>query len=214
MGLILLPNLLDEKTSFELLPLTVSKKVEKLDGLIAESEKVGRFYLRHFLKKERANKLPLKLLNEHSKKSDLKELIKPLLKGEMWGLISDAGLPCIADPGSFLVQMCRNKNVFVDAILGPSSIIMALMLSGFPSQKFCFNGYLSIKKDLFSKELKKLEAMSYKTSVVQIFMETPYRFKRVLETAFSVLREKTFFCVAENLTMKSQKILVREKLFF
>jgi 16S rRNA (cytidine1402-2'-O)-methyltransferase len=208
MRLILLPNLLDEKTSFEeFLPLKVKREIERIDGLIAESEKNARFYLRQFLRKEKANNLPLEILNEHTKDEDIKDLIKPLLKGETWGLISDSGLPCIADPGSLLVAACKRKNILVDAILGPSSIILALMLSGLISQKFCFNGYLPIQKNDFLKELKRLERISYKNDVIQIFIETPYRFKRVLEGVFCVLRESTFFCVAENLMMKGQKVI-------
>src|SRR5437016_1032663 len=136
--LYLLPNLLDEEQPHErFLPAPLAEVVASLDGVFCESEKPARRFLGRF---KRAS-LTLKLLNEHTKDTELAELIEPVEKGGRWGVLSDAGLPCIADPGAQLVSLARKKGIHVEALVGPSSIIMALMLSGLYCQRFSFHGY-------------------------------------------------------------------------
>ena len=142
-ALLLLPNLLGELPHPEIfLPQSVFKAVSTIDGLIAESETCGRRYLKRFETKKSYQDTPVALLNEHTPSEDLDFLLEPILKGERWGLISDAGLPCIADPGFELVRRARLKGIPIQAFVGPSSILMGLMLSGLPAQKFTFQGYL------------------------------------------------------------------------
>lgn len=148
--LFLLPNLLDESLPIEpFFPLSVREAVCSIQGLIAESDKMARRYLRKFLSHDDMAKMPLAILNEHTK--ELHELLKPIERGEVWGLISDAGLPCIADPGADLVWLAHQKNLSVSTFVGPSSIVIALQLSGFGGQLFSFHGYLP-------RELPDLEA--------------------------------------------------------
>src|SRR5262249_13098213 len=143
MTLFLLPNLLDETLAWEpFLPASVAAAVQSLDGLIAESEKEGRRYLRRFVNHERMAATPIRLLNEHTQPKEIGELLEPLIRGERWGLISDAGLPCIADPGAPLVLLAHEKKIRVETFSGPSSIVMALQLSGLSGQRFAFHGYL------------------------------------------------------------------------
>ncbi|HXF29241.1 MAG TPA: SAM-dependent methyltransferase, partial [Chlamydiales bacterium] len=141
--LYLLPNLLDETCDASLqLPKAVFDAVAEIDGLICENEKEGRRFLKRFRTKKILQEMPLQLLNEHTPSKDLEALVAPLIKGQTWGLVSDAGLPCIADPGAPLVQLARKKNIAIRAFAGPSSLMMALQLSGFSGQRFSFYGYL------------------------------------------------------------------------
>lgn len=199
--LFLLPNLLDESLSHEsLLPPAVSSAVKQIDGLIAESEKEARRYLRRFLSHEQMTSLPLKLLNEHT--TSLGELLDPLLRGETWGLISDAGLPCIADPGASLVWEARERGVEVETFAGPCSILMALQLSGFSGQRFSFHGYLPRELPDLERRILELE----KTKGTQIWIEAPYRSGKMLETLLRLLRPATRLCVALNLTSVNQRV--------
>lgn len=200
--LILLPNLLEESLSPErFLPAALAQVVQSMDGLIAESEKAGRRYLRKFLSHEEMATKPLLLLNEHTK--ELGTLLEPLKRGECWGLISDAGLPCIADPGSDLVWLARGAGVAIETYAGPSSILFALQLSGLPSQRFAFHGYLPREVPLLEKTIRELE----KQSTTQIFIEAPYRSTKLLEILLKTLSPKTKLCVAANLTTPDELVI-------
>jgi 16S rRNA (cytidine1402-2'-O)-methyltransferase len=200
--LYLLPNLLEESLPPEpFLPISVKEAVQQIQGLITESEKMGRRYLRKFLSHEEMAKMPLALLNEHSK--ELGPLIEPMKRGETWGLISDAGLPCIADPGPNLVWLAHQNGIAVETFVGPSSIIMALQLSGFGGQEFAFHGYLPKEIELLEKKILELE----KQKGTQIWIEAPYRSAKMLETLKRVLNPKTRLCVAANLTTPSQRVV-------
>jgi 16S rRNA (cytidine1402-2'-O)-methyltransferase len=199
--LYLLPNLLDENGQTEdFLPTSVAKAVSQLEGLIAESEKMARRYLRRFLSHEAMAKMPLKLLNEHSR--EIHTLIEPMGKGQIWGLISDAGLPCIADPGSDLVWLAHQKNIPVETFVGPSSLFMALQLSGFSGQNFSFHGYLPREQVELEKTLRELE----KRKGTQIWIEAPYRSQKMLTLLKQILQPTTKLCVAANLTTPHQKL--------
>ena len=205
--IILLPNLLSEDLSEDLFfPKTVGENVRKLDAFIAESRKNAIRYLLRFLNKEKANALPIFLLNEHSTDQDLKEMLQELLRFNFIGLISDQGLPCIADPGAKIVELAYRNNIIVDAISGPSSVFLALMLSGIPSQKFCFQGYLPKNEGDLKKTLKKMESETYKEDMTQVFIETPYRSDKLLKILISNLRPETKLSVAVDLTLPTQKI--------
>lgn len=204
--LILLPNLLDETLDHErFLPSVLSSTIKTLDGLIAESEKSGRRYLRRFLSHDQMTKIPIRLLNEHTTKQEVIELLSPLLKGETWGLISDAGLPCIADPGSELISLAHEKGVRLETIFGPSSILMALQLSGFSGQRFSFHGYLPREIPHLKQTILTLEKRS-KIEGTQIWIEAPYRSAKMLEHVKEMLQPKTLLCIAANLTMPNEKV--------
>jgi len=211
MKLIILPNLLDrDLKADDFLPHSVNKQVGLLDGLIAESEKGARIYLRQFLQKEKSNTLPVYLLNEHTKQKDIIEIIKEIKKGGTYGLISDAGLPSIADPGSKLVFLCHRNKIKVKGVGVPSSILLALLLSGLEANRFCFHGYLAIDKKLLKKSIKNLESTSYKNDSTQVFIETPYRAHKLLEMLLCTLRKDTFLSVCKSLNMKDETVITKE----
>lgn len=198
--LYLLPNLLNKEANHEVfLPSSVPRAVSKLDGLIAESEKEGRAYLKRFDAPFR--QMPIHLLNKHHQEIDA--LLEPIRKGQTWGLISDAGLPVIADPGYQLVARAQDFNIAIQAFVGPSSIILALMLSGLPSQRFSFHGYLPHHPE---KELAQLEERSRGENATQLFIEAPFRNDPLFKKLLGCLSEGTRLCIAWDLTLPSQGV--------
>jgi 16S rRNA (cytidine1402-2'-O)-methyltransferase len=208
--LLLLPNLLGEFPHHEpFLPSSVDKAVTSLDGLIAESESAGRRYLARFKLEKPTHLIPMAVYNENTPDEDLDFLLEPMMKGERWGFVSDAGLPCIADPGSKLVMRARRNGIAVQAFIGPSSIMMALMLSGLPGQRFAFLGYLDKDEQTKKKQILDYEKMSMSQKMTMIFMEAPYRNKAVLDLLLSTLQENTVLSVAWELTLPEQGILTQ-----
>ncbi|MBN1914626.1 MAG: SAM-dependent methyltransferase [Parachlamydiales bacterium] len=204
--IVLLPNLLDESLSSEgLLPL-VRAEVESIEGLIAESFAGAKRYLRRFLPLERVNAIPIYLLNEHTKQEELAHLKSLVEQGKKWGIVSDAGMPCLADPGAALVMHAHAKNIFVRIIPGPSSVFLALALSGFSGQKFSFHGYLPREKQALEKTLRELEKISYTAAAPQIWIEAPYRTEKMIRACVEILSHETFLCVAAELTMSEELV--------
>lgn len=200
--LYLLPNLLDESQSIEaFFPSSVNTAVREIQGLVAESEKMARRYLRKFLSHDEMANMPLALLNEHV--VGTKEVLAHLKKGETWGLISDAGLPCIADPGSSLVWLAHQNQIEVVALVGPSSIILALQLSGFTAQNFSFHGYLPREENPLKEKIREFES----DKGTHIWIEAPYRSNKMLDLLKRVLKPSTKLCVAASLTLPEQKVV-------
>lgn len=205
MPLLLLPNLLDEELDHtDFFPSSLDAVVPTLDGLIAESPKGGRRFLKRFTYPEGKTfrEIPILLLNEHSTDDALEELLIPLKRGEKWGLISDAGLPVLADPGARLVKRLHELKITAIAFTGPSSIVYALMLSGLSAQSFSFHGYLPKKPEELRHKLKKLE----KEGQTQVFIEAPYRTSKLLQFLLETLDGDTVLCLAWNLTLPAQGV--------
>lgn len=204
--LLLLPNLLDETLSADpFLPISVGQAVASLEGLITESEKSGRRYLRRFVSHDQMANTPLALLNEHTSQIELQALLKKVAQGQVWGLISDAGLPCIADPGSDLVSLAHAEGIEVQTFVGPCSIVMALQLSGFSGQRFAFHGYLPKETEELQRKILELEKAS--SQGTQIWIEAPYRSMKMLEFLKGALRPSTHLCVAAQLTSPQQRVV-------
>lgn len=207
-ALLLLPNVLgDVKHHALFLPASVDKAVASLDGLIAESEAAGRRFLSRFETKQPAHEIPIALFNEHTPDADIDFLLSPIRKGERWGLISDGGLPCVADPGSKLVSRANHSGIVVQAFSGPSSILLGLMLSGLPGQHFYFAGYLGKEPHQRELELKELQRHSKANRATQIFIEAPYRNKHLLDSLLKTLSDTTQLCVAWDLTLPTQSVV-------
>ncbi len=207
--LYLLPNLLAEGIPHSSqLPGSVDEAVAQLTGLIAENEKQGRRFLRHFTYPlpKTFRDIPIFLLNEHSTDSDKKELLKKIQQGGVWGLVSDCGMPCLADPGADLVLMARLCGVQVETFAGPSSILFALVLSGLGGQHFTFHGYLPKEGVRLVEELRKIEKLSWKEGSTHLFIETPYRNVPLLDKMLSVLDGKTWLCIACDLSAPGQYV--------
>ena len=214
-ALLLLPNLLGELKHHEpFLPASVDKAVATLDGLIAESPAEGRRYLSRFKTKKPVNDIPIALFNEHTPDADLDFLLEPIRKGERWGLISDAGLPCVADPGAKIVSRARQSGLIVQAFVGPSSMMLALMLSGLPGQRFSFVGYLDKEPKKRVAAIRQLEQKSKDEDATQIFIEAPYRNAHVLESLVQTLNDATLLCVAWDLTLPTQGVLSQPVVFW
>lgn len=209
-ALLLLPNLIHDHKHHELfLPQSIDKAVETIDGLIAESEKGGRRFLGRFKTKKPAHEIPLALLNKNTSDEEIDFFLEPAANGERWGLISDSGLPCIADPGAKLVARAKERGIPVQAFVGPCSILLALMQSGLNGQTFCFHGYLDKDKAKLSETLSRLERESKQKNMTQIFMERPYINNHTLEALLDTLSENTLLCIARELTGPDQMILTQ-----
>jgi 16S rRNA (cytidine1402-2'-O)-methyltransferase len=179
-----------------------------LDGLIAESERAGRMFLSRFETKKPAKDIPIALLDKHASKADLDFLLEPLVEnGECWGVLSDAGLPCVADPGAPLVARARQCGVDVEAHSGPSSIMLSLMLSGFGGQQFVFHGYIARQPEQRKKELLRLEQLSGQGLGTQIFIEAPYRNQATLEAMVKELAPETRLCVCWDLSTDDEGVV-------
>ena len=209
MPLYLLPNVFDDTQSpFGLLPEGLNTIVQSLQGLIAETERTGRRYLLKILPQSPfARTLPIVLLNEHSSTADYEEMAKKIAHGETWGLISDAGMPGIADPGSHLVHLLRQKGVEgIKVIPGPSSILLALISSGLEAQRFSFQGYIPADSEGRRKALKELERDSERTKMTEVCIETPYRNAGFFADCLAVLHDTTLLCVACRLTYDDESV--------
>lgn len=207
-ALLLLPNLLGEHRHHELfLPVSVDKAVSTINGLICESEKAGRRFLSRFKTEKLPAEIPIAIYNEHTPDEEIDFLLEPIRKGERWGFISDAGLPCIADPGAKVVRRAKQSGIVVQAFTGPSSILMALMLSGLPGQRFSFQGYLKADEQGRIKDIKKLEALSKTEKSTQIFIEAPYRNMHLLQGLVNTLNEETWLCVGWELSLPDQGLI-------
>ena len=191
----------------EPLPEYLIRQIHQIDVFIVERGKTAR----HFLK---ATKTPIPLqemtffeLNKRTDPSEIQSFLKPALEqGKNIGLLSEAGCPGVADPGAVVVQLAHNLGIKVNPLVGPSSILLALMASGMNGQQFAFHGYLPIKSPERKKALKNLERQSAKAQQTQIFIETPYRNDGFVEDALSVLQPGTLFGIAADITLPSEYI--------
>jgi len=197
--LILLPNLLHDLASPDLsLPSSLHDIVHSLDGLFAENAKRGRRFLKMFNRPPQD--FPIITYD------DVSEMLDPLKQGETWGLISDAGRPCLADPGAWLVRKARQNHIPVQALSGPTSPMLALMLSGLPAQSFTFLGYLPKKTQERKRKIRAIEADSKKHRMTYMWIETPYRNEAMFRDLIHTLRETTHLGIASDLTGPEEKV--------
>ena len=186
-------------------------KIYKIDEFIVESEKAARAFLKCIEHPVPQSDFTFHLLNEHSKeKEDLTPFFKNCLAGSNLGLLSDAGIPCVADPGNRAVSFAHKNKIKVIPFSGPSSIYMALMASGFNGQNFVFHGYLPVENPLRVKKIKAIELALLSTGQTQIFMETPYRNQRFLELLIKTLKPQVKLCLASNISSENELIIVKE----
>jgi len=196
--LYLLPVPIADEDPLAMIPESNLQLVRTLKHFIAEDEKQARKNLKLFGYPDLPS-AQLYLLNEHTEPQSLPALLKPLLDGEDVGLMSDAGCPGIADPGAAVVQLAHARSIKVVPLTGPSSIVLAIMASGFNGQNFAFNGYLPVDKVQRTKRIRDLEALCKKTAQAQFFIETPYRNTQMLETLLECLGPGTLVFVGKNI---------------
>lgn len=179
--------------------------VSRLKNFIVETPKTARSYLSTIDLKTSIQEIEMRVFDEHSEAEEVQELIQPLLTGKDVGLMTDAGTPCIADPGEEIVLMCHRLDIQVVPMIGPSSIFLSLMASGLDAEKFTFNGYLPRKPQRRLKELRKLEKRVMNDRGTQIFIEAPYR-NQVMFDDIMKLDENIYFCLAQNIGGKNADI--------
>ncbi|WP_107878681.1 SAM-dependent methyltransferase [Neisseria animaloris] len=182
-------------------------QITGLTDFVVEAEKTARAHLKHLGVTTPIRELNLQTLNEHTNPSTLPELLKPLQEGRNMGLVSEAGCPAVADPGADLVALAHANGFEVRPLVGPSSLLLALMASGANGQNFTFKGYLPAEKIERINTLKALEHRSHQHNETQLFIETPYRNDALLNDAVATLNPTTRLCIACDLTLPSQTII-------
>lgn len=204
--LYLIPTRLGDNPPLEVLPISIKKIIEAVDYYIVENEKTARRFIKRVSSNKSQSSLHINILNKYTTEEERNSYLDICLKGESVGLISEAGCPAIADPGSDIVRLAHQMGIEVMPLVGPSSIVLALMASGMNGQNFSFNGYLPIDRNDRKRRLKHLEKLSKENNQAQIFIETPYRNMKMLEDITKFLNKDTILCIACDLTLPTQYI--------
>ncbi|NWK78762.1 SAM-dependent methyltransferase [Aquitalea sp. LB_tupeE] len=206
--LFLIPAPLGDE-SIAWLPAAEAAKVLHIRHFVVEAEKTARKHLKALGVSTPIRELAMNTLNEHTKPADVAALLAPLLAGEDVGLISEAGCPAVADPGAQLVALAHERGIRVAPLIGPSSILLALMASGANGQCFAFHGYLPVDAAEKAKVVKELEQRSRQRNETQVFIETPYRNNALLQQLRETLAPSTRLAVACDLTLPTETIVSR-----
>lgn len=207
--LYLIPVPLGATATGQVLPASVVATARSLVDFVAENAKSARAFLKSLPVERPLTEISIHELSEHTKAVELPALLAPLLAGRDVGLISEAGCPGVADPGAALVELAHRKGIRVVPLVGPSSLLLALMASGLSGQQFAFHGYLPVKDEARAQRLRELEKESRQQQRTQIFIETPYRNRRLFDTLLAVCSPATRLCLAVDLTLESEKVLTR-----
>lgn len=205
--LYLIPVELGDGNIEDVLPAKNISIIKSLTFFIAENAKEARAFLKKAGYPNISNAI-LSLTNKHTQQSELDSFLKPSLEGNNIGLMSDAGCPGIADPGADIVNLAHQKGIQVIPLVGPSSIVLSIMASGFNGQNFAFNGYLPIDKQEKIRRIKELESVAIKHKQAQYFIETPYRNAQLFDDFIKTLHPNTKLLVATNLTLNDENIQV------
>lgn len=184
----------------EVLPEGNLRVVSSLRYFIVENVRNARRFLKRYIPSIEISELTFHELNRHTDLSEIKEWLQPLFRGESIGVMSDAGCPGVADPGAIIVAIAQRNNIRVRPLVGPSSILMSLMGSGFNGQGFSFHGYLPVNEEERGAALKRLENESRRQNMTQIFIETPYRNHQLLYSISTHLHPDTLLCIACDIT--------------
>jgi 16S rRNA (cytidine1402-2'-O)-methyltransferase len=205
-NLFLIPTSLGESDFNCILPSQNTETVSVLRYFIVEDVRTARRFLKKANPAIDIDSLTFFILNQHTSPEELSGFLKPMFNGNDMGVISEAGCPAIADPGADVVAIAQKNNFIVVPLVGPSSILLSLMASGFNGQNFAFVGYLPIQPDERSKAIKKLESRVYSENQTQIFIETPYRNMKMLEEILKVCQPSTRLCIAADITLDTEYI--------
>lgn len=201
----LIPVTLGGEDFQKVIPEKVLIITRSLRYFIVEDLRSARRFLRLIDREFPINDTVFFELNEHTGETDIAHYLEPVLKGYDIGIMSEAGLPGIADPGARIVSLAHQKKITVTPLSGPSSIILALIASGLNGQNFTFNGYLPVKPEQRSAKLKELEKIA-NNGYAQIFMETPYRNQKMIESIIDACKGDTKLCIAADITLASESI--------
>ncbi|GLU32365.1 SAM-dependent methyltransferase [Trinickia caryophylli] len=210
--LYLIPNTLGEGDAAALaavLPAAVIARAASLHYYIGENAKTTRAFLKKVGTDRPIQDIEIRELNVKTPAGEIDRLLEPVLAGADAGLVSEAGCPAVADPGALLVRRAHERGVKVVPLVGPSSILLALMASGLDGQRFAFHGYLPVDAGERAKRLRELEAHSRKARETQIFIETPYRNRALLDALVASCAPSTLVAVAVDLTLETERIVSR-----
>lgn len=206
-NLYLIPTTLGEETEpLEVMPISVKKVVEQIDHFIVENEKSARRFIKKITPKKSQPSLTIMKLDKYADELEIQSYLDGCDEGISVGLLSEAGVPAVADPGAVIVKLAHEKGIRVIPLVGPSSILMALMASGMNGQNFAFNGYLPIDSSDRKKAIKELERLSKDKNQTQIFIETPYRNEKMFTDLKSTLTPNTQLCIAVDITLPEEYI--------
>ena len=208
--LYLIPNTLGDTPLSQILPQGNLDIILKIKHFIVEDLKNARRFLSKAGWKGKIEQLEFYELNEHSRFADIQNHLSKAEQGIDMGLLSDAGTPCVADPGADIVAMAHQKNIQVVPLVGPSSILLSLMASGFNGQNFSFLGYLPRERGQREKKIKDLERRIFKEDQTQIFIEAPYRNSQMLESLIKTCAPETKICVARDISL-SEELIVSQR---
>ncbi len=203
--LFLIPNTLGGENT-DIIPSHTVETAKNIKFFIVENERNARRYLSSIGLKGKIRDLELFAIEKHAKRQNFERMLAPALAGADMGLISEAGCPSIADPGEEVVSTAHKKRIKVVPLVGPSSIMLALMASGLNAEQFAFSAYLPIDQRQRENALQRLESWASKSGQTQIFMETPFRNNQMLDSIIRSCNPKTRLCIACNITMKDEQI--------
>jgi len=204
--LYLLPTTLGDNEPLEVMPYSVKTMVELIDHYIVENEKSARRFIKKITPKKSQPSLTIMKLDKYAEELETRTFLDVCEQGISVGLLSEAGVPAVADPGATIVKLAHEKGIKVVPLVGPSSILMALMASGMNGQNFAFNGYLPIDNSDKKKAIKDLEKLSKEKNQSQIFIETPYRNEKMFTNLKSALTPATLLCIAVDITLPNEYI--------
>lgn len=193
----------------EALPAPALAIVSDIGDFVAENAKSARAFLAQAGMRRSLQDVSIRILDEHTPTNAVSTLLQPLRDGRALGLLSEAGCPAVADPGAALVEAAHTEGFRVIPLIGPSSIVLALMASGLEGQRFAFCGYLPREKVAREQRILQLEQRSRRERETQIFIETPYRNDALLDSAISVCAQTTMLCVAADLTLMTENVVTR-----
>ncbi|MBP3496678.1 MAG: SAM-dependent methyltransferase [Alistipes sp.] len=197
----------DDTAVADVTPAANQAIIDSLDYFIVENTRSARRFLSKSGYAKAIDEATFVELNEHTTSpTEIARMLEPLKAGRSAGVISEAGVPAVADPGQAVVELCHKHNIRVVPLVGPSSILMAVMASGLSGQSFAFNGYLPIKEPERSKTIKRLESRARTEHQSQLFIEAPYRNVKLLEQMLKSLNPDTRLCIACDITSKSEYI--------
>ncbi len=203
--LYLIPTFLSDD-NFSVIPESVIQTVHTLHDFVVEEEKTARRFLKRIKSPIPQSEFVFQLLNEHSTGEELPAALNKLKSGTNIGLLSEAGCPAVADPGSDLVKLAHEHGIRVVPFVGPSSILLSLMGSGFNGQSFCFHGYLPRDPKQRQQKIKELERITIKSGQTQIFIETPYRNMQLIDDLLQIMHDDSKLCIASELTGQNENI--------
>lgn len=207
--LFLIPTTLGDNEPLEVLPISIKRAIENIDYYIVENEKSARRFIKKVSPRKSQPDLEIEQLNKFTEPSAIAAFLDPCLKGYNVGVLSEAGCPGIADPGADVVRIAHEKGIRVVPLVGPSSIILALMASGLNGQNFAFNGYLPIDSAKRKTTIKQLEKLSRENNQTQIFIETPYRNDSLFAEFLRTLSKNTQLSIATDITLNTEYIATK-----